>query len=223
MKLRRRALTLVATTLLFNVATPSATPVVRAQVPELAWCTSDAGLAIGSTGSSVACLQFTLAALGLYHATLTQKYDKPTAEAMAIFQADHPPLRVDGVGSPLVLTELGIYSGVDKEPPPICLADARLGLGSSGPSVKCLQDKLIQDGYLQSKSTGTFEKSTAEALRAFQFATPPLETDGNAGPSTLAASVSGAARRRSKGAGRSPHCHREVPGRRAASPSRTGT
>jgi peptidoglycan hydrolase-like protein with peptidoglycan-binding domain len=185
-KLRRRALTLVATTLLFNMAS-SATPIARAQVPELAWCTSDAGLAIGSTGSSVACLQFTLAALGLYNATLTQKYDKPTAEAMAIFQADHPPLRVDGVGSPLVLTELGIYSGVDKEPPPVCLADARLGVGSSGPSVKCLQDKLIQDGYLQAKATGTFDKGTAEALRAFQFATPPLETDGNGGPSTLAA------------------------------------
>jgi peptidoglycan hydrolase-like protein with peptidoglycan-binding domain len=186
-KLRRRALTLVATTLLFNVATPSITPIARAQVPELAWCTSDAGLAIGSTGPSVACLQFTLAALGLYKATLTQKYDKPTAEAMAIFQADHPPLRVDGVGTPLVLTELGIYSGVDNEPPPVCLADARLGVGSSGPSVKCLQDKLIQDGYLQAKATGTFDKGTAEALRAFQFATPPLETDGNAGPSTLAA------------------------------------
>jgi hypothetical protein len=132
-------------------------------------------------------LQFTLAALGLYHATLTQKYDKPTAEAMAIFQSNHPPLRVDGVATPLVLTEMGIYSGVDAEPPPLCLADAQLGIGSKGASVSCLQDKLIEDGYLVAKSTGTFDKPTADAVRAFQFATPPLPTDGLAGPSTLAA------------------------------------
>ena len=86
-----------------------------------------------------------------------------------------------------MLSQLGIYSGVDKEPPPLCLADARLGVGSTGPSVKCLQDKLIKDGYMQDKSTGTFDKPTSEAVRAFQLATPPLETDGSAGPSTLAA------------------------------------
>ena len=178
---------LTAATLLFTVGGPTAAPIASADVPELARCTSDAGLVIGSSGPSVACLQFTLAAMGLYHATLTQKYDKPTAEAMAIFQSNNPPLRVDGVGTPSVLSQLGIYSGVDKEPPPLCLADARLGVGSTGPSVKCLQDKLIQDGYLQAKATGTFDKPTSEAVRAFQFATPPLETDGSAGPSTLAA------------------------------------
>lgn len=144
-------------------------------------------MAIGSFGPSVACLQFTLAALGLYDATLTQKYDKPTAEGMAIFQSNHPPLRVDGVATQLALTEMGIYSGVDAEPPPQCLSDARLGTGSRGPSVKCLQDKLIEDGYLNAKSTGTFDKATGDAVRAFQFATPPLPTDAIAGPSTLAA------------------------------------
>jgi peptidoglycan hydrolase-like protein with peptidoglycan-binding domain len=180
---------IVTAALAFSVttATSPTSSMVQADVPELSWCTSDAGLAIGSTGSSVACLQFTLAALGLYHATLTQKYDKPTAEAMAIFQANHPPLRVDGIASPLALTEMGIYSGTDSEPPPLCLADARLGSGSTGASVKCLQDKLIEDGYLLSKATGSFDKATADAVRGFQFATPPLSTDGVAGPSTLAA------------------------------------
>lgn len=179
---------LLAVTLLVDVVATSSSPVVRADVPEMgAWCSADAGLAIGSTGSSVACVQFTLAAMGLYHATLTQKYDKPTAEAMAIFQSENPPLRVDGIGSPLVLTDMGIYSGTDKQPPPLCLADARLGIGSKGPSVKCLQDKLTQAGYLTSPGTGTFDKLTADAVRAFQIATPPLTTDGTAGPSTLAA------------------------------------
>ena len=103
----------VTTALVFNVATTTAPTVVRADVPEVAWCKSDAGLVIGSTGPSVACLQFTLAALGMYHATLTRKYDKLTAEAMAIYQSKNPPLRVDGVASPLALTEMGIYSGVD--------------------------------------------------------------------------------------------------------------
>jgi hypothetical protein len=138
-KLRRRALTLmVATALVFNVATattPTA-PTASADVPELSWCKSDAGLVIGSAGSSVACLQFTLAALNLYHGILTQKYDKLTAEAMAIFQSNNPPLRVDGVATPLALTQMGIYSGIDSEPPPLCLADARLGIGSKGDSVK---------------------------------------------------------------------------------------
>jgi peptidoglycan hydrolase-like protein with peptidoglycan-binding domain len=132
-------------------------------------------------------LQFTLAALGLYHGTLTQKYDKLTAEALAIFQSNNPPLRVDGVATPLALTQMGIYSGVDSEPPPLCLADARLGIGSKGASVKCLQDKLKEDGYFDAPSTGAFDKGTSDAVRAFQFATPPLGTDGVAGPSTLAA------------------------------------
>jgi peptidoglycan hydrolase-like protein with peptidoglycan-binding domain len=188
MMLRRRALTLVVTTLLFGVGTAQAPSVARADVPELQWCTSDAGQVIGSGGRSVACLQFTLAALGLYHATLTQKYDKLTAEAMAIFQSNNPPLRVDGIATPLALTQLGIYSGVDATPPPLCLADARLGNGSSGASVKCLQDKLIKDGYLApTGSTGKFDKATSDGVRAFQVATPPLATDGTAGPSTLAA------------------------------------
>jgi peptidoglycan hydrolase-like protein with peptidoglycan-binding domain len=189
--LRRRALTLIVTTALVlavaSAPTP-ASPVARADVPELSWCTSNAGLVIGSTGSSVACLQFTLAALNLYHATLTQKYDKPTAEAMAIFQANNPPLRVDGVASPEALTQMGIYSGTDSEPPPPCLADARLATGATGASVTCLQQKLIDDGFLlMAKATGTFDKATADALRGFQLSTPPLGTDGIAGPSTLAA------------------------------------
>lgn len=179
---------MLLTVALVGVGTAQVTPVARADVPEMEWCTSNAGQAIGSSGSSVACLQFTLAALGLYHATLTQKYDKPTAEAMAIFQSNNPPLRVDGVATPLALTQLGIYSGVDSAPPPLCLADARLGSGSAGPSVKCLQDKLIEDGYLVSTgSTGKFDKPTATAVRSFQLATPPLTVDGTAGPSTLAA------------------------------------
>jgi len=185
-------LTLIITpalALMFSVVTTTtpASPSARASVPELSWCVSDAGLAIGSSGSSVACLQFTLAAMGLYHKTLTQEYDRPTAEAMAIFQANHPPLRVDGIASPLALTEMGIYSGTDSAPPPLCLADARLAVGAKGDSVKCLQDKLIEDGYLLEKATGTFDKLTADAVRGFQFATPPLNTDGVAGPSTLAA------------------------------------
>jgi len=191
-KLRRRTLTLIITpalALMFSVVTTTtpASPSARASVPELSWCVSDAGLAIGSSGSSVACLQFTLAAMGLYHKTLTQEYDRPTAEAMAIFQSNHPPLRVDGIASPLALTEMGIYSGTDSAPPPLCLADARLAVGAKGDSVKCLQDKLIEDGYLLEKATGTFDKLTADAVRGFQFATPPLNTDGVAGPSTLAA------------------------------------
>jgi hypothetical protein len=170
-----------------SLVSASPAPQASAEVPEFAICQSNAGMAIGATGTSVTCVQFMLAALGLYRGTLTQKYDKLTAEAMALFQADHPPLRVDGVGAPQVLTEMGIYSGVDNQPPPLCLADARLSTGSKGQSVKCLQDKLVLDGYLTLPGSGTFDKPTAEAVRSFQIATPPLAADGAAGPSTLAA------------------------------------
>lgn len=182
------AVAIVSTLSLVAFGTVSPAPSARADVPELNWCGADAGLAIGSSGSSVACLQFTLAAMGLYHATLTQKYDRATAEAMAIYQSNHPPLRVDGLGSPVALTEMGIYSGRDVEPPPFCLADARLGAGSSGAAVKCLQDKLVKDGFLLPiNATSKYDKPTADAVRAFQLATPPLTADGVAGPSTLAA------------------------------------
>ena len=193
-----------AAVLLTNVVPTSSTPSASADVPEITWCRADAGLVIGASGPSVACVQFTLAALGLYHATLTQKYDKPTAEAMAIYQSENPPLRVDGVASPLVLTNLGIYSGVDKQPPPLCLADARLGIGSKGPSVKCLQDKLVADGYLSATPTGVFDKDTADGVRAFQLATPPLTTDGTAGPSTLAAMGIWSGKTTVAGAGQTP-------------------
>jgi hypothetical protein len=52
--------------------------------------------------------------------------------------------------------------------------------------VKCLQDKLIKDGFLLTSASGTFDKLTAEAVRGFQLA-KALGPDGIAGPSTLAA------------------------------------
>ena len=125
--------------------------------------------------------------LDLYHATLTQKYDKSTAEAMAIFQSNNPPLRVDGVATPLALTQMGIYSGVDSEPPPPVPRRCPAGHRVEGRFGEVSQDKLKEDGFLQRPVTGTFDKLTADAVRAFQLATPPLGTDGVAGPSTLAA------------------------------------
>src|SRR4051812_15107418 len=110
-KLWRRALTLLVTTALVlnvGVATTSAPSVARADVPEITWCKSDAGLAIGSTGSRGACLQFTLAAPGLYHGMLTQKEDKVTGEAMAIFQSNNPPLPVGGAAAPPAPTPPGV-------------------------------------------------------------------------------------------------------------------
>ena len=152
-KLRRQALAsvaLVAAALLIDVVTPAVAPVAHADIPELAWCTSDAGLAIGSSGPSVACVQFVLAANGLYHATLTQKYDRPTAEAMAIFQANHPPLRVDGLGTPAdahrarhLLTVP--TANLRRCAWPMLVSDP----ARSGHPVKCLQDRLVEDGYLQ--------------------------------------------------------------------------
>jgi hypothetical protein len=148
-------------------------------VPELSWCTERRGDGNRFHRVSVACLRFTLAALGLYHATLTQKYDKPTAEAMAIFQSNNPPLRVDGLATPLVLTQMGIYSGVDAEPPPLCLARRSAGRGSKGRFGEVPAGQEIEDGTCPSTEvSGTFDKATGDGLRAFQLATPPLAPMG---------------------------------------------
>jgi hypothetical protein len=163
--MRRRALTLFATTVLVlsvGAVTTTAPSIAGADVPEIGFCKSDAGLAIGSTGSSVACLQFTLAALGLYHGTLTQKYDKLTAEAMAIFQSNNPPL-VDGVATPLAHADgsTPVSTAAAASVPRRCPTGNRF---EESASVKCLQDKLKEDGYFNAPSTGAFDNN-ADAVR----------------------------------------------------------
>ena len=98
--------------------------------------------------------------------------------------------------------------------------------GAKGVSVKCLQDKLTDDGYILEKATGMFDKAPPMRSARFQFATPPLHTDGMAGPSTLAAmgiwsgkTINRVEDRTGRGRSATPVGH----GRLAASRSPTGT
>lgn len=57
--------------------------------------------------------------------------------------------------------------------------------GDSGSSVKTLQTDLISIGYLTASASGSFDKTTQAAVISFQKSYK-LETDGIAGPKTLA-------------------------------------
>src|SRR5688572_23497804 len=63
---------------------------------------------------------------------------------------------------------------------------ATLKLGSSGPDVKALQQKLKDLGFDPNGVDGNFGPGTDKAVRAFQQANG-LGVDGNVGPGTLAA------------------------------------
>lgn len=66
-----------------------------------------------------------------------------------------------------------------------------LTLGSSGPDVKALQQKLKDLGFYSNGVDGNFGSGTDKAVRAFQQASG-LGVDGKAGPGTLAALQSAA-------------------------------
>jgi len=68
-----------------------------------------------------------------------------------------------------------------------CLADAHLKVGSTGPSVTCLQKRLAELGMYRGKANGTFDGALADAVEEFQSIRPPLSVDGVAGTRTLAA------------------------------------
>lgn len=62
----------------------------------------------------------------------------------------------------------------------------KLGPGAAGPEVVALRDRLIEMGYLPRAATRSYDARLQEAVQAFQ-ADHGLETDGIAGPSTIAA------------------------------------
>jgi len=68
-----------------------------------------------------------------------------------------------------------------------CLADAEQVVGSSGPSVICVQWALAWFGYYHGLVTGNYDQGTADAVAAFQKAHPPLRANGSAGQQTLLA------------------------------------
>jgi peptidoglycan hydrolase-like protein with peptidoglycan-binding domain len=158
-----------------------------ADVPELGVCKADAELTIGSAGSSVVCVQWALLWMGYFHGLIDGVYAQSTSDAVLKFQQDNPPLTVNGNSGAQTLSTMGIYSGVDKAPPPACLADAPVKPGDRGLSTECLQQTLQTKGLFGGAVDGAFGPSTAAAVKTFQRQNPPLNSDGVAGNSTLAA------------------------------------
>lgn len=162
-------------------------PVSRAEVPELGDCRADAELTVGAVGSSVVCVQWALMWLGYYRGLVNGTYDQATSNAVIKFQQAHPPLSLTGKAGVQTLTAMGIYSGVDKAPPPPCLADAPIASGDRGQSTECLQRALHLKGVFLGAIDGTFGAGTAAGVQEFQRRSPPLPVTGVADTSTLAA------------------------------------
>ena len=171
----------------FLAALPLAPVTVEAHgIPEPGNCTADAELVVGSKGSSVVCVQWSLMWFGLFHGAINGDYQQDTFDSVIAFQQANG-LRVNGHADATTLTAMGIYSGTDNAPPPPCLADAPVKAGDRGPSAECVQRTLGSLGYFTGTIDGSFGPSTAEAVRAFQLSNPPIPVDGIAGNQTLAA------------------------------------
>lgn len=159
----------------------------RADVADVAPCTADGDLVVGSQGAGVACVQYFLLLTGLYDGPVNSQFDAATSDAVARFQLANPPLRVDGLGTEPTLVAMGLFSGFGALPPADCLADADVVLGTTGDSAECLQTRLTTLGFYSGVVDGVFGRSSADALIAYQFATPGLTPDGVGGTRTLAA------------------------------------
>jgi peptidoglycan hydrolase-like protein with peptidoglycan-binding domain len=160
----------------------------RAEIPELGRCDVDAGLGPGATGTGVVCLQFALTIMGTYRGAVTGVYDQATADALAWFQSDHPPLPVDGTAGVSTLLALGVYSGVDTGPiAATCQADAPVLPGNRGPAARCVQQRLADLGLYDGAIDGFYRPATTFAVQQFQAGQEALEPTGRADSRTLAA------------------------------------
>lgn len=151
----------------------------------------------GMTGELVTQLQQRLIALGyLTTGSADGNYGTKTAEAVYAFQKANGLVR-DGVAGGKTLNKLYGSAAATATPAPTAtpsVADkttqiatnALLRQGDVNNSVKAMQQRLIELGYLSGKADGHFGAQTFAALQAFQRANA-LSVDGIAGSKTLAA------------------------------------
>jgi peptidoglycan hydrolase-like protein with peptidoglycan-binding domain len=177
----------LASALLIGRAPTATTPSVSADVADVAPCTADGDLTVGSQGAGVACLQYFLLLAGLYTGPVNSQFDAATSDAVARFQLANPPLRVDGLGNEPTLVAMGLFSGFGALPQSDCLADSDVVIGTQGDSAECVQSRLTNLGYYAGPIDGIFGRSSSDALRTYQLATPGLNADGIGDTRTLAA------------------------------------
>ena len=164
-----------------NTPRPTATPNLE----------KDYYLTVGSRGKKVETLQRRLIELGWLGGTVTGTYDDLTAAAVSAFQKKTNGLWEDGIAGPDTLRAL--YSAnAARGSNPISTSMETLELGSEGPEVKKLQQKLKDLGYLSGSADGKFGVATEAAVIAFQK-NNNLTADGKAGVATLSKLYSGTA------------------------------
>ena len=158
--------------------------------------TLSSSLRRGSVGSSVLTVQSQLQKLGYYSGKLDSDFGRGTREAVKAFQtANH--LTVDGVVGSVTYAMLfsssavsasGTNPGSSTSQPG---TTSKLLLGSTGASVKAMQQALKNLGYSVS-ADGVFGAMTQAAVISFQNSNS-LTADGVAGTKTLAKLYSGSA------------------------------
>ena len=166
-------------------ATAAPTPAPGSNQGSTVWTT----LRKGMRGTDVKQLQENLIQLGYLGGKPDGVYGIQTMSAVRSFQKANR-LTADGVAGAVTLKML--YGGNAKPAenqgeaatPAPSSSSGSLRQGSTGTSVKSLQEKLIEQGYLTGKADGIFGRKTLAAVKAFQKANK-LTVDGIAGNRTL--------------------------------------
>jgi len=143
------------------------------------------GYAYGDSADEVAVIQEALEELDLYYADITGHYGRKTERAVTLFQRKHR-LPQTGVADETTLAQLYLATGRAVQNKTVGMLSASIVLrrGSSGETVRMLQENLAALGYYSGELTGNYGALTQEAVRRFQKRND-LDSDGVAGRNTL--------------------------------------
>ena len=121
----------------------------------------------GDKNDEVAKLQIRLIELGYLTGTVDGYFGDGTEAALRAFQAALN-LEQDGIATDFVQTYLYADSAPYNPNGEVAVSYATLESGDSGETVKKLQKRLIELGYLSGKADGKFGSGTKDAVKAFQ-------------------------------------------------------
>jgi N-acetylmuramoyl-L-alanine amidase len=129
---------------------------------------------LGKSPAPVRALQSALTDVGLYKGTIDGRYDQETVSAVKKLQT-RTDIEVDGLYGPKTAAAFLIFyndhvhePGMMPPPTPPTDSSSLLKLGSTGPRVVALQQRLTALGYRPGAADGTFGNATASAVLAFQ-------------------------------------------------------
>lgn len=148
-------------------------------------------LKVGDKGTAVTELQKRLIELGYLTTSATGTYGEATKAAVKEFQ-QLAGLTADGVAGTATINALFATDAPTK------VDTTTLKYGDKGDSVKALQKRLIELGYLTETANGTFGPATKAAVAEFQKAAG-ITADGVAGSATITALFSASAPRKADG------------------------